>query len=107
MWLWHIFFYFFHKLFIKFDWQSSLIPLSDFTAFWLKENAATFQHLPIYTIQHHCIASLWQPLFLEWSFHLYYTGKQQDCGGVGHNLSSYLVVNANDQDINNITGESW
>lgn len=95
------------KSFIKFDRQSSLTLLSDFTAFWLKENVATFWHLPNYTNQHHCIASLGQPLFLEWSFLFYYTEKQQDCGGVAHNLSSYLVVNTNNQGINKSTGESW
>lgn len=49
--------------------------------------------------------SLWQPLFLEWSFLLYYTEKQQDWDGVARNLSYYLVVNANNQDINRSTGE--
>lgn len=101
-------FAFLHKLFTKFDWQSSLTPLSDLSAFWLKETVATLQHFPIYANQHHCITSLWQPLFkIERSFLLYYTEKQQDWSEVAHNLSYYLVVNANNQDINNSTGVSW
>lgn len=100
-------FAFLHKLFTKFDWQWSSTPLSDLTAFWLKENVAAFQHLPLYANPHHCISSLWQTLLLEWSYLLYYTEKQQGWGGVAHNLSYYLVVNANNQDIHNSTGESW